>query len=284
MAAVEAARKYLYFSERRIRQWFDGSGIAVPEPTRREVTTPSFGNTVPTVRWTKDGLVRTRHYLADLFERTFGDEIVRDLGAPSPIRFAAGVGAVNFGEFIDDGIPVRALIHIAADLDEPSRVAVCLFGSLDNYADFMPDPSVRSHGSWISSAAPDIQRFLHTRNRDEAVLCRTAEDLAREAVRVALFQGDRGPYTDRSKGYNRRFTYGETNETGEWCAEIYSDVDLANTKFGPEEGFSRVLIGAPLWVRTPSLRSVELYADHSAHKLVAADSQPAATGQVTQRP
>jgi hypothetical protein len=103
------------------------------------------------VKWTKDGLVRTRQYLADLFERKFDDWIVRDLGAPSPIQFAAGVGVVNFGEFIHDGLPVRALIHISADLDEPSSVAaVCLFGSLDNYADFIPDPSVRSHGPGLS--------------------------------------------------------------------------------------------------------------------------------------
>jgi hypothetical protein len=167
-------------------------------------------------------------------------------------------------------------------------VAVCLFGTLDNYADFMPDPSVRSHGSWISSAAPDILRFLHTRGLDDAVICRSQEDLAREAVRIALFQGDRGPYTDRSIGYNRRFTHGETNETGEWCAEIYSDVDLTTTKLGPEEGFSRVLVGAPIWVRTPALRCIDLYADRSVQELDASNPAPqtkrsAANGQVTLR-
>lgn len=116
------------------------------------------------------------------------------------------------------------------------------------------------------SAAPDIEHFLKTRSVD-GVVVRDWEDLAREAVRVAVFQGNKGPFVDASKGYNRSFTYGETNGFAEWCVEIYADVSFADTNVKSEEGFDRVIVGAPLWVRTPSPCDIYLYDDHSPDEI-----------------
>ena len=266
MSGQAFPRKYLYFSERRVRSWLDDSGVATRPPLSREVTTPNFGNVAPSVKWTRVGEARPGSYLTELFERKLGDWIVRDLGSPGPIRFAAGTGIVNFGEFVDDVTAKRALMHVDANVeDRAGRVAVCLFGSLENYAESIPrstDPSPRLEHGWTSSAAPDIERFLSTRSVDGVVI-KDREDLAREAVRVVLFQGERGPGTGAHKGYNRSFTYGETNRSAEWCAEIYDDIDLGDTRAGAEEGFDRVLVGAPMWVRTPSPCDMWLYSKHT---------------------
>jgi hypothetical protein len=52
------------------------------------------------------------------------------------------VGKVTFGEFVSDGVPERALIYAAVPMsseNDQALVAVCLFGSLENYADFIID-------------------------------------------------------------------------------------------------------------------------------------------------
>jgi hypothetical protein len=285
LSAQAFPRKYLYFSERRVRSWLDGSGVATRPSSSREITTPNLGNVVPSVKWTRVDEAQAGSCLAELFERTFDDWIVRDLGSPGPIRFAVGTGIVNFGEFVDDVTAKRALIHVDVNVDDRARrVAICMFGSLENYAEFIPrstDPSPRLEHGWTSSAAPDIERFLSTRNVDGVVI-RDREDLAREAVRVVLFQGDRGPYTDASRGYNRSFTYGETNRYAEWCAEIYEDVSLGDTGGGAEEGYDRVLIGAPMWVRTPSPDNIQLYSEHTLEENEWMHDHAHADGQVPQ--
>lgn len=80
-------------------------------------------------------------------------------------------------------------------------------------------------------------------------------------------QGETKAGSDSSKGHNRAFTYGETNKMAEWCAEIYWDVNLVDDLRDPWKGYSRVLIGAPIWVRTPTLRDWYLYSDYQQCEL-----------------
>jgi hypothetical protein len=84
---------------------------------------------------------------------------------------------------------------------------------------------------------------------------------------VCCRQGETGYHAGSRNGYDRNYTYGETGGTSEWCAEIYLDIDLSTDGLGPEFGHSRVLIGAPLWVRNPTLRSIYLYTDYSRDEL-----------------
>jgi hypothetical protein len=59
--------------------------------------------------------------------------------------------------------------------------------------------------------------------------------------------------------WQRAFTYGDVPKA-QWLAEIYVDVDLLATDYGRVDGFRRILVGAPLWIRTPDLRAIRLYA------------------------
>ena len=83
-----------------------------------------------------------------------------------------------------------------------------------------------------------------------------------EALKIAYDQGLTGP-ADARRGINepwkRAFTYGHAREA-QWLAKIYLDVDLLTTDHGPQFGFRRVLVGAPLWIRTPDPRAIRLYA------------------------
>lgn len=279
MGELGGAQKYLYWANRRVFQWLEDTNASIPERPLWKLKTPHFG-VLPTIEVTSGKGRTTKADLADIFQRTFGQRIVSDLSSPVPIEFAKGVGRVTFGEFVSDGIPERALIYTAVPLgkeNSQASVAVCLFGSLENYADFVIEAGTqRGYGCWTSSAAPDVLHFLRGREPEDMVICRSKEDFAREAVVVCCNQGETGPYSDSRKGYNRKFTYGETREVSEWCAEIYLDVDLSDN---PENGHSRVLIGAPLWVRTPNLRSILLYSDYTRAELEMADSENTTIGR-----
>jgi len=61
------------------------------------------------------------------------------------------------------------------------------------------------------------------------------------------------------KPWQRAFTYGDVTKA-RWLAQIYLDVDLLATGHGREHGFRRILVGAPLWIRTPDPRAIRLYA------------------------
>ncbi|RKT86348.1 hypothetical protein SAMN05421805_102244 [Saccharopolyspora antimicrobica] len=254
-------QKYLYWSERRVLQWLEGSDIKIPKPSQQKLTTPNFGNFAPAIEISRPSCDVSKTKLAELFSRSLGKRIVSNLDSPAPIEFAQGVGSVLYGQFVSpDGEPLRALMYSRVEVENQDQVAVCLFGSMENLADFIADSEPVKKG-WTASSAGDIELFLKTGEVDDGMYLDSVEDLAREAVKIACRQGETRP--DRTDGYYRGFTYGETRDVAEWCAEIYWDVDLSETPCGPEEGHSRVLIGAPLWVRTPSLRSVYLYSEYT---------------------
>jgi hypothetical protein len=255
-------------------QWLADSGIKIPEPAQTKIVTPNFGSIVPQIERARSAATKSKNDLVDLFCRTFGQLLVDDLGAPAPIKFARGTGDVQFGEFVSpDGKPLRALISTSVDVGDEYPVAVCLFGSMENYSEFIAE-SNNNHlqYGWTSSAANDVERFLESRVIDESSLVDNRYALAREAVKLATRQGGYGGNDDQiKKGYNREFTFGEARGDCEWCAEIYMDVDLReeneDLESWPENGCMRVLIGAPLWVRTRSLRDVYLYSEYSPREL-----------------
>lgn len=237
--------------------------MKIPEPSQLKLTTPNFGNLAPSIEISHPTRANTKTDLAELFSREAGQRIVSDLDSPAPIEFAAGIGSMQYGQFVSpDGAPLRPLMYSRAETDGGNQVGVCLFGSMDNLADFIAESATQpDRGGWTASSAKEIERFLSTGEVEDGTFIDSPEDLAREAVKVACRQGETA--STRTGGYYRGFTYGETRDVAEWCAEVYCDVDMSNTALGPAEGHSRVLVGAPLWVRTPSLRSVRLYSEYS---------------------
>jgi hypothetical protein len=127
---------------------------------------------------------------------------------------------------------------------------------------------------WVSSSAPAVYNFIRSRGKQFDDLHYTPERMAREALKIADGQGmwkaadkdNAGLGLDRA--WERSFIYGEV-ASAKWLAEIYLDVDLLEIPGGTEDGFRRVLVGAPLWVRTPDLKAIELYAKSDPAELAA---------------
>ncbi|MFC0112624.1 hypothetical protein [Kibdelosporangium aridum] len=253
-----------------MRSLLEDQGIRLLEKRQRKLTTPNIRGFIPAAEWVGEFSSLTRPELALKVERLLQENAVADLDSPAPIVYAQGTGEVVFGEFADKaGTDLGRAVMLSPHATETGRkVAVCLFGSMGNFADFVIDAGAPSKVGWTASSAPAICKFL----KDE---CRTpvgwesVEELARGAVMVACSQGENGviPESRRHHGWNRGYTYGDILNGGEWLAEIYFDFDFEKTLGGPEHGYHRALIGAPLWLRTASPREVRLYANYAPKQL-----------------
>jgi hypothetical protein len=254
-------QRYLYWSDRRVRSVLEDQGVRILEKRQRKIATPNLRSFLPTAEWTSETSAATRPELAAKVEAVFGQEAVFDLGSPAPITFAKGTGTVVFGEFAG-GRSSLALMYTSQSNPDGTRVAVCLFGSLENYADFVVAAGAPSKTGWTSSAAAGIWRFLAEEGRVTPSNWETEEYMAREAVNLALRQGTRGRTAPQDRGY----VYGDVIDTGEWFAEIFLDYDMTSTDSGPADGHHRVLLGAPLWLRTASPSEIDLYRDPKARR------------------
>lgn len=103
--------------------------------------------------------------------------------------------------------------------------------------------------------------------------------MAEEALKIADSQGlfknsADGDFLGIDRAWERCFTYGEVTKA-QWLAEIYLDVDLSSGEsFSWQDGFRRVLVGAPLWIKTPEPQAIRLYAHADPTDL--ADTEPPA--------
>jgi hypothetical protein len=83
-------------------------------------------------------------------------------------------------------------------------------------------------------------------------------------LKIAQSQGIGAiPKEQNGRSSSRGFTIGSADDS-EWLAEIYVDVELTKDRwlFDPKEpvyGADRILIGAPLWIRSASPGPITLY-------------------------
>jgi hypothetical protein len=268
------AVKYLYWSQRRINKILDDNGLRVRQ-TSTKITSPSIQGIAPTVEYTASSGVPLRSEIASLIENSLGQLVVSDFDTPVEIRYAKGIGTIVFGEFIDEVgslEPSRrhALMFTSCDYGNVERdtVAICLFGSMENFVDYISSSGPVSERGWVASSAPAVMNFLQGRWTD-AVDEPSREELAVEALKIADGQGMSGEGTDTWRAWRRGFTYGDIQEVAEWFAEIFLDVDLVSADLYREDGYRRILVGAPIWVRTPRLRAVRLYNEYEIGELEA---------------
>jgi hypothetical protein len=228
---------YLYWSERRVQKILSDNDIKVPNNST-SVSSPSLNGLVPTVEYTSNASRPLRANIASLIERSLGQTAISRFDAETRARYAKGVGTVVFGEFIHDfqehmkGENLRSLIFASCDYDESDKdsVGICLFGSMDNFADYAKASGTVSETGWTSSAAPSVLNFLSGKWAD-AVDEPSREEIAIEALKIAGSQGMSGYNGDPPlKGWRRAFTYGDIQDTAEWLADIYLDVDLLEGK------------------------------------------------------
>ena len=90
------------------------------------------------------------------------------LNAPAPIGYAKGINQLIFGEFRTlPEVPPRksALVWTVADYDadDQNSVAICLFGSMKNFTEYIQSAPPASTNHWSSSSAPSALGFLRSR-------------------------------------------------------------------------------------------------------------------------
>jgi hypothetical protein len=143
------------------------------------------------------------------------------------------------------------------------RADVCLFGSMDNFAGYIRGADYNPSG-WTSSAWYAIDELLTSRGQENSSQWDDEESRAVEALKIATGQGITGHIREhKGRPWTRGFTVGYADEA-EWLAEIYVDVELTKDRWRfhpdePEYGAERILIGAPIWIRTISPKPVTLY-------------------------
>lgn len=149
-----------------------------------------------------------------------------------------------------------------------------MFGSLANVKGF--NPSDAREVGWISSAAPAIEELLESHGTRNTSQWDDDESIAVEALRIALEQGiTRDSSVHQGRPETRGFTLGHAGAC-EFVLQVYKDVPLNQRRWnhrGSLEGADRILIGAPLWVRSMSpdavVRYTELRAGVSRRRLFA---------------
>ncbi len=266
MGELGGTVEYLYWSSRRTNRFLEDNGLVV-QPVTHTISSPSL-SWLPIFSRSTSSSGGLRPQVAKRIETALGQIAVTRFNAPGPVTYAKGTSTVVFGEFITWLVqPERqpAVMFTEVDYDRRNRrsVAVCLYGSMDNFSEYVQSVGPGYNGGpleegWVSSSAPAVYNFIKSHGKQFDRLF-TPEIMAIEALKVADGQGIYKAFQDIELGiyrpWQRSFTYGDVRRA-EWLAQIYLDVELHTT----EDGFRRVLVGAPLWIRTPKLRSVRLYA------------------------
>lgn len=254
--------KYLYFSNRRVQSVATDNDLHLGGTAAS--ATASFGvpglATLEVARGGGKGSP-SRDAITSLIERRIGNHAVSRFDSPPPAQFVRGVGRVSMSEFSDYG-ERRALFHVRVLREDGYRTDVVLFGSMDNFPEHIANDGLFSSG-WSSSAARSIEAFLRRGINTWDDPGEGNEALAHEALKLALQQGT-SPESeaDPSRPHLRGFTIGYS-EDAEWFAQVHLDVEMDLQRWswqrpGPLDT-ERIVIGAPLWIRTPKPQAVVLY-------------------------
>ena len=106
-----------------------------------------------------------RATIARLIEKDLASGAVTRFNAPPKIHYAKGTSQLIFGEFrtvseAQSGKP--ALIWTAADYDNDDRhsVAICMFGSMSNFTEYIQNAPPASTNPWSASFTPTSNRHL----------------------------------------------------------------------------------------------------------------------------
>lgn len=250
--------RYAYWADRRIRDIASDNDISLDRRIRMttKITTIPF---FPSLEFAQEPRTLRRAEIARRVESAIDVHAVEDFVTPPPVRFAKGTGRVSFAQFA--GVSTAregVVVHTSTRSSTGVRVEVCLFGSLENTAGYVGASDSHDAG-WSSSAAQSIELFLRSRGTINDSQWDDPEALSVEALKIALRQGETAESQQHEdKPWTRGFTLSHADES-EWFAEIYSDVVLDKNRWELDEDVDRILIGAPLWVRTPTPQAVTRY-------------------------
>ncbi|GIE33513.1 hypothetical protein Ait01nite_065580 [Actinoplanes italicus] len=244
--------RYAYWSERRVKAL--ALDLEIDLEPRQKTKFTLFKLPFISTSLDLERAPRTlyRNEVSALIERAVGDLAVEDFVTPPKVQFAKGTGAVQFSHFISPQRD-RVVLTVRTKASDGTDVVVCLFGSKDNLPGFVgsDDPSP---GGWSSSAMWSIEHWLAGRCAESGLPHDDAESISVEALKIATEQGNNPDFKDNpDKPWTRGYTFGDAPEA-EWFAEIYSDVVLDQDRWSLDDPVDRILVGAPVWVRTPKTR------------------------------
>jgi hypothetical protein len=256
-------RKYHYWSDRHVHDIAADNDISLTTRWPWSLRTPSIPF-VGQIEFAEPQRNLRRNEVANRIETAIGRHAVEDLITPPAVRFAKGVSHIEFARFSsyyagNEG----AVMHIQTANSLGRRIDICLFGSMDNFSGYIQRADCNPAG-WTSSAWRAIDELLTTRGQENTSQWDDEESRAVEALKIATGQGITGHIKDhKDRPWTRGFTIG-CAEDAEWFAEIYVDVELTNGRWDfypeqPEYRAERILIGAPIWIRTASPRPISLY-------------------------
>lgn len=263
--------RYVYWSQRLVTEVIDDNGIRLAPRIKPAVNLGLAGNGVNLTGRDRE---TTSFDIAAKLKKQLRKSIVTGFGTATAGRLVQGAGHAEVAEFQRWGYPQHrlpqrtAVIHTQTATPEGHRVDLCLFGSLKNLRGFAV-PEDDPVGGWTSSAAPMIEEFIALQGAEVSARTGRAyplddEALAVEILKVALSQGI---YADPADHLGRPETRAYTLlgfDATEYVALVYKDVALTpgrwDFRLEPEmAGVRRILIGAPLWMRTTRQDTIRRY-------------------------
>lgn len=239
--------RYSYWSDQRVRDIAADNAISLDRRWRTAFRTP-LASFLPQAEVADERGAPQRHEIAVRVERAIGQLAVEDFVTPPPVAFAKGCGDVTIAVYTrwsgskkNKGKAV--IVHTQTQASNGSRVEFCLFGSIENCAGYLSGPKAEAP-LWRASSTWAIEEFIDNLGRKPAPIYDDDESIAVEILRTINNEG-----MTRQKARH-------CIPSAEWFAEVYKDVELDksrwNLKLGRDipEPVDRIVIGAPLWVRS----------------------------------
>jgi hypothetical protein len=200
---------------------------------------------------------------------------------PNP-QHLFGTSGISFSDFRDGAGLLEERRVMALTLyanKDGTHLAICLYCSMDNFSEILRDEGeARSEGEWTFSSAPAVAEFIANSGKitSKNPWTRDPNLIAMESVKLALDVRDINP--EHGRGWSRRpLAFAQMDGDAEWVAEVYHDAALENIftvdrsrqydPALPPLKISRIVVGAPLWIRTKSVRSLRLADEWSEQEL-----------------
>ncbi|WP_329350210.1 hypothetical protein OG226_26360 [Streptomyces sp. NBC_01261] len=256
------AGSYLYWSERRVAEVASDNGIKLDGQPNWTLKAALQGIGVEVGNGNRGDL--TRREKAGKIEKHIGAQAASALDKPPPARFAKGAGQIHIARFL--GGPERdkgAMFHIRTTSSAGQHIDLVLFGSMDNFPGRILRPADAPEAGWFSSAWHAVAELLESRGTRNTSQWDDPEQLSVEALNIALNQGSTGTEEEHEdRPWTRGYTLAHTDDS-EWFTQIYTDVLLTESRWhlsGNMLGAQRIIVGAPVWIRTASPTSLIRYA------------------------
>jgi hypothetical protein len=240
--------RYSYWSDRRIRSIAADNSVDLERRWLLGIKFPTLLSFLPAAEFMEQQRIAQHHEIARKLERAIGQSAVEDFVTPPPTRFAKGNTPVTLAAYTRWHAEKKSerkgvIAHTRTVSSDGSYIEVCLFGSIENCADYLSASDAEAP-TWSSSSTRAIEEFVRNRGTTPAPIYDDDESIAVEIVRVF-----------NNEGMTSRYVFGQASSS-EWFAEVYLDTELDKSRWNLRPGkdwphhVDRIIIGAPLWVRS----------------------------------